>query len=465
MGNTGGKEAGERPISGLRVLDFSRVLTGPHATRMLCDLGAEVIKLEPPEGDLTRFTNPRVNSLSTYFVQQNVGKKNICLDLSKPEAVALVHRLIEHVDVVVENFRPGVMTRLRLDYDTLSTINPRLIYASITGYGNTGPWVHRRAYAPVVGAETGITKYQGDARGGDYANDPFSHADVYTAMETCTAILAAVIQRGRTGRGQWIDVAMAQTMLYVNEHAHDDLWTEPVPPEQIRSFQPANYPVLTAANGDKVVVSGHPAERGTFDNFMNGAGRGDVIGDPRFVDVPGRLAHLDEIQQILREWASTMPDATAIEEALARFQLASGKIRSPREVADTPWGREQSSQRHQARRRAPAPGAGPPPAAAPTAGPADQRGRRGRASTTRPPALPPPLLPPPTPEPQTPPPAPQARPAAQRQAPGRPPRRRQDRRREWARAAPTGQRLLREPPLGSAGHPALWWESGRWVRQ
>ncbi|MFM7411113.1 MAG: CoA transferase, partial [Actinomycetota bacterium] len=153
MVDTGGKTTGERPISGLRVLDFSRVLTGPHATRMLCDLGADVIKLEPPEGDLTRFTNPRVNSLSTYFVQQNVGKKNICLDLSKPEAVALVHRLIEHVDVVVENFRPGVMKRLRLDYDTLSTINPRLIYASITGYGNTGPWVHRRAYAPVVGAE------------------------------------------------------------------------------------------------------------------------------------------------------------------------------------------------------------------------------------------------------------------------------------------------------------------------
>jgi crotonobetainyl-CoA:carnitine CoA-transferase CaiB-like acyl-CoA transferase len=339
MGRDPGNGAGERPISGLRVLDFSRVLTGPHATRMLCDLGADVIKLEPPDGDLTRFTNPRVNSLSSYFVQQNVGKKNICLDLSKPDAIAIVHRLVEHVDVIVENFRPGVMKKLGLDFETLSAINPRLIYASITGYGNTGPWVHRRAYAPVVGAETGITKYQGDARGGDYANDPYSHADVYTAMETCTAILAAVIQRGRTGRGQWIDIAMAQTMLYVNEHAHDDLWTKPVPPEQIRSFQPANYPVLTAANGDKVVVSGHPAERGTFDNFMRGAGRDDLITDPRFVDVPGRLEHLPEIQQVLRDWAATMPDATAIEDALAEHQLASGKIRSPREVADTEWGR------------------------------------------------------------------------------------------------------------------------------
>ena len=342
MGETATPSDKERPISGLRVLDFSRVLTGPHATRMLCDLGADVIKLEPPDGDLTRFTNPRVNSLSTYFIQQNVGKRNISLDLARPEAIEIVHRIIEHIDVVVENFRPGVMEKLGLGYEALSRINPRIIYASITGYGNTGPWVGRRAYAPVVGAESGITKYQGDARGGNYANDPFSHADVYTAMETCTAILAAVIQRQRTGRGQWIDIAMAQTMLYANEHAHDDLWTDPTPPEWIRSFQPANYPVLTAANGDLVVVSGHPAERGTFDNFMKGAGLDHVIGEPRFADVPNRLKHLEEIQGMLRDWARTMPDAAAIEDALARFNLASGKIRSARELADTSWGTERN---------------------------------------------------------------------------------------------------------------------------
>ena len=329
---------GERPLDGLRVLDFSRVLTGPHATRMLCDLGAEVIKLEPPDGDLTRFSNPRRNSLSTYFIQQNVGKDNICLDLSKPEAIDIVKRLVEHVDIVVENFRPGVMDKLGLGYDALSAINPRLIYASITGYGASGPWVHRRAYAPVINAESGFTHYQGTARGGVFANDPFSHADVYTAMECCSAVLAAVIQRHRTNRGQWIDIAMAQTMLYANEHAHDSFWTEPTPPEWIRSFQPGNYPVLTAANGDVVIVSGHPAERGTFDNFVKGIGRGDLIDDPRFHDVPSRLAHLGELQGILRDWAATLPDAVAIEEALARHNLASGKVRTPRELADTAWG-------------------------------------------------------------------------------------------------------------------------------
>ena len=327
----------QRPLQGLRILDFSRVLTGPHATRMLCDLGAEIIKIEPPDGDLTRFTNPRVNSLSTYFIQQNVGKKNISLDMSKPEAVDIVRKLVMHADILIENFRPGVMKKLGLDYASLSALNPKLIYASITGYGQTGPWVHRRAYAPVVGAESGLTNHQGMARGGQFANDPFSHADVYTAMETCAAVLAAVIQRHSTGRGQSIDIAMAQTMLYVNEHAHDALWDEPTPPEQIRSFEPGNYPVLTAANGDKVVVSGHPGERGTFDLFFTAIGRTDLLTDPKFIDVPSRLANLEELQSILRAWALTIPDATAVEEALAKHKLASGKIRTTRELADTDW--------------------------------------------------------------------------------------------------------------------------------
>lgn len=327
----------QRPLQGLRILDFSRVLTGPHATRMLCDLGAEIIKIEPPDGDLTRFTNPRVNSLSTYFIQQNVGKKNISLDMSKPEAVDIVKKLVMHADILIENFRPGVMKKLGLDYASLSALNPKLIYASITGYGQTGPWVHRRAYAPVVGAESGLTNHQGMARGGQFANDPFSHADVYTAMETCAAVLAAVIQRHSTGRGQSIDIAMAQTMLYVNEHAHDALWDEPTPPEQIRSFEPGNYPVLTAANGDKAVVSGHPGERGTFDLFFTAIGRTDLLTDPKFIDVPSRLANLEELQSILRAWALTIPDATAIEEALAQHKLASGKIRTTRELADTDW--------------------------------------------------------------------------------------------------------------------------------
>ena len=117
----------QRPLQGLRVLDFSRVLTGPHATRMLCDLGADIIKIEPPDGDLTRFANPRVNSLSTYFIQQNVGKRNMSLDLSKPEAIDIVKQLVMHADILIENFRPGVMKKLGLDYASIAQPTPRLI--------------------------------------------------------------------------------------------------------------------------------------------------------------------------------------------------------------------------------------------------------------------------------------------------------------------------------------------------
>ena len=328
---------GNRPLEGVRVLDFTRVLSGPHATRMLADLGAEVIKVEPPMGDLTRFATPRINSQSSYFTQQNVGKKNISLDMTKPEAVEILKQLIAHCDVVIENFRPGVMKKMGLDYEALRSSNPRLIYASISGYGATGPWVTRRAYAPVVNAETGITKFQGDVRGGQYANDPHSHGDVYTALEASAAVLAALYQREHTQCGQYIDVSMAETMLYVNEHAHNHLWDDDVPEGTIRSFQPADYPVLTVADGSMVVVSGHPAEKGTFDFFVGAMEKPELLSDERFKDITHRLQHFNELMSIMLEWAKTVPTADEIEARLAKNQLACGRLRSVRELAETDW--------------------------------------------------------------------------------------------------------------------------------
>jgi crotonobetainyl-CoA:carnitine CoA-transferase CaiB-like acyl-CoA transferase len=304
---------------------------------MLADLGAEVIKVEPPMGDLTRFATPRINSQSSYFTQQNVGKKNISLDMTKPEAVEILKLLIARCDVVIENFRPGVMKKMGLDYEALRSSNPRLIYASISGYGATGPWVTRRAYAPVVNAETGITKHQGDVRGGQYANDPHSHGDVYTALEASAAILAALYQREQTQCGQYIDVSMAETMLYVNEHAHNHLWDDDVPEGTIRSFQPADYPVLTVADGSMVVVSGHPAEKGTFDFFVDAMEKPELLSDERFKDIERRLQHFSELMSIMLEWAKTVPTADEIEARLAKNQLACGRLRSVRELAETDW--------------------------------------------------------------------------------------------------------------------------------
>ena len=319
------------------MLDLSRVLSGPHCTRMLADMGADVIKIEPPAGDLTRFASPRRHGLSSYFVQQNVGKRNLSLDLATPEGAGILLALAEHADVLVENYRPGVMARLGLDADTVRTRNPRLIYASISGYGQTGPWVKRRAYAPVVEAETGIIASQGNARNGELAKDPHSHADLYTSLETASAILAALYQREHTGEGQWIDVSMAETMLYVNEHLHDSLWDGHDDPQWIRSFRPGDYLVLTVASGESLVVSGHPAERGTFDFFIAAMGRSDLAEDPLFVDVATRLANFDALRDIIRNYAATVPDAAAFEEQFSKHQLAVGRVRQPGELTDTDW--------------------------------------------------------------------------------------------------------------------------------
>ena len=332
-----------RPLEGVRVLDFTRVLSGPHATRMLCDLGADVIKVEQPTGDLTRFSSPRVNSNATYFIQQNVGKRNISLDLTKPEAVEIIKQLIEKCDVLIENFRPGVMARLGLDEKTLRKKNPRLVYASITGYGNTGPWVNRRAFAPVINAEMGLTKRQGDARGGQYANDPFSHADVYTAIECASAILAALFQRERNGEGQYIDLSMAQTLLYVNEHAHDDLWEEPVSPDAIRSFRPEDYAVLTTKDGITSVVSGHPAERGTFDFFVAAMQAPHLLNDERFKTVALRIKNFAELMQLIKDWALTIETIDELERRLDENKLAMGQMRTVRKVAKTKWASERNA--------------------------------------------------------------------------------------------------------------------------
>ncbi len=339
MGGVTSPTPAVRPLTGIRVLDLSRVLSGPHCTRMLADMGADVIKIEPPAGDLTRFATPRRHGLSSYFVQQNVGKRNLSLDLATPEGAAILLSLAEHADVLVENYRPGVMARLGLDADTVRARNPRLIYASISGYGQTGPWVKRRAYAPVVEAETGIVASQGNARGGELAKDPHSHADVYTSLETASAILAALYQREHTGEGQWIDVSMAETMLYVNEHLHDALWDGHDDPQWIRSFQPGDYLVLTVANGESLVVSGHPAERGTFDFFIAAIGQPELADDPRFIDVAARLANFDALREIIRDYAATIPDASTFEQRFSQHQLAVGRVRQPGELTDTDWAR------------------------------------------------------------------------------------------------------------------------------
>lgn len=332
------------PLDGIRVLDLTRVLAGPHCTRMLADLGADVIKVEPPAGDLTRFTAPRRNSMPTFYAQQNTGKRSVSIDLGREEGTALTLTLAERCDVLVENFRPGVMARFGLSYEEVAAVNPRLVYASITGYGATGPWRDRRAYAPVVQAETGLTKSEGDyGRGGVYRTDRQSHADMYTSIEAGAAVLAALYQRERTGRGQWIDVAMAQVMLYANEHVHDELYDGELDPDWVHSFGTHDQPVVTVADGSAVAIAGHPAARGNFENYIAAIERPELADDPRFATVGSRLEHLDDLVGYLRDYAATVPTAQALEQRFSQFTLAVGIVRSVREVCDSDWARERQA--------------------------------------------------------------------------------------------------------------------------
>jgi crotonobetainyl-CoA:carnitine CoA-transferase CaiB-like acyl-CoA transferase len=325
------------PLDGIRVLDFSRVLAGPHCGRMLADLGADVIKVEPPAGDLTRYAYPRAGSMALYFVQQNTGKRNLSLDLDQPAAADLLLRLCEHTDVVLENFRPGVMDRMGIGYDAMAARNPRLVYASITGYGQDGPWRDRRAYAVVVQAEMGFVDTAVTYRpSGDPTQDAVSHADTYAGLECLAAILAALLQRERTGEGQHIDVAMAETLLCVNDFAHVDVSGIPLG-DHVPSLAPPFSPVLATGDGRRVLIAGDPAGTGTFELYCAAMERPDLLDDERFAALPARRRHRDELLAIVGEWVATFPAPEPLEACLARQRIAMGIVRSTAEAATSEW--------------------------------------------------------------------------------------------------------------------------------
>jgi crotonobetainyl-CoA:carnitine CoA-transferase CaiB-like acyl-CoA transferase len=182
-----------------------------------------------------------------------------------------------------------------------------------------------------------MTRMQGESRGGNFANDPWSHADVYTALETSSAVLAALFQRERTGHGEYIDVSMAETMLYVNEHTHDQLFDGDVDPQWVRSFRPGDYPVMKVADGSTVVMSAHPAERGTFELLVALMERPHLLDDPRFATPRERLRHLGALQDEMRDWAATVPDADEFERRCDARGFAMGVMRSVREIAESEW--------------------------------------------------------------------------------------------------------------------------------
>lgn len=209
-----------RPLEGLRVLDLSRVLAGPFAGRMLSDLGADVVKLEPPEGDVTRGWGDVRHGISGYYTQQNAGKRAVCIDLDHPKGREAVHALAAHADILIENFRPGVMARHGIAWPDLAPVNPRLIMLSISGFGQDGPEASRAAYASVLHAESGLVARQAELDGHAATDPVLSIADMNAGLHGLVAVLSAVVQRERSGRGQHIDLAMLDVMLVTDDYAN-----------------------------------------------------------------------------------------------------------------------------------------------------------------------------------------------------------------------------------------------------
>lgn len=211
------------PLEGLKILDFSRVVAGPFAGRMLADLGADVVKVEPPDGDVTRYWGKNIANISGYFHHQNAGKRNICIDLRANGSVDLVKELVKEADILIENYRPDVMQRLGIGYDELKEVNPRLVMLSISGFGHDGPESRRATYAPIIHAEAGLMHRMAKRNQAPLNGLPLSVADTNASLHGLIGILSAIIMRDRTGLGQHIDIAMIDATVATDDQMHYDL--------------------------------------------------------------------------------------------------------------------------------------------------------------------------------------------------------------------------------------------------
>jgi CoA:oxalate CoA-transferase len=286
-------------FAGLRVLDFSTTIAGPHCARMLADMGAEVVKVESAEGETMRTRPPVRNRSSSVFGGLNAGKKSLVLDLKSPEAIGIIRRLLENTDILVENFRPGVMRRLKLDYGSLRELNPRLIYCSISGYGQTGPSAELPAYAPVIHAASGYDmahlSYQPGRARPDYCG--IYHADVLAGVYAFGAIAAALYQRHATQQGQHIDVSMLEAMLSLT--LNEVQWSQFSVTSPSR---PMFGPVETADGYVMVAI----ASEKTFQNLARVSGHPHWIDDPRFARYANRRDNWKDLMEGVETWSRTL---------------------------------------------------------------------------------------------------------------------------------------------------------------
>jgi crotonobetainyl-CoA:carnitine CoA-transferase CaiB-like acyl-CoA transferase len=296
-----------KSFEGLRVIDFSTTIAGPHCTRMLADMGAEVIKIESAEGETMRNRPPVRNGCSSAFGQLNVGKKSLVLDLKSPDAIEILRRLVASADILVENFRPGVMRRLKLDYGSVRELNPKLIYCSISGYGQTGPSAELPAYAPVIHAASGYDMahlaYQPGRSRPDYCG--IYHADVLTGVYAFGAISAALHQRHGSQEGQHIDVSMLESMLSLtlNELQWSQFEVKQTPRPLFGPLETSDGYVMLAVASEK-----------TFQSLIGVIGHPEWMDDPRFAKYSDRRENWADLMDGAEGWSRTLTTDKCITE-------------------------------------------------------------------------------------------------------------------------------------------------------
>jgi CoA:oxalate CoA-transferase len=307
------------PLAGLKVLDLSRVLAGPFAGRMLSDLGADVIKVEPPEGDMTRLWGKVIAGIAGYYHQQNAGKRNICIDLRATGAAALMIDLVRKADILIENYRGDVMGRLGLGYEVLSAANPRLIMLSISGFGKDGPEARRAAYAPIIHAETGLLERIAGHTGHPLADQPFTVADTNAGLHGLVAVLSAVIMRERTGVGQHIDMAMIDAMIVTDDQAHFDLESSRDGPAMVGEIW------HTGAGAILIAADFRSLWRQLVEHF--------AVADP-VTSSMDQSARITARREAAKGFFAGLPDLPAVEAATTLMNVPWAEVRSAATLAE-----------------------------------------------------------------------------------------------------------------------------------
>ncbi|MBU1206165.1 MAG: CoA transferase [Proteobacteria bacterium] len=296
------------PLEGVKVLSFARALAGPFCTMLLCDLGAEVIKIEEPgNGDTARRNGPFIEGISSYFLSINRGQKSITLNLRNERAKKIVFELVKKVDIVVENFRPGVMGRLGFSYEAIRQQNPKIIYASLSGFGQKGPYAQKPAYDMIAQGMGGTVSITG-APGKPPVRVGYSIGDMGAGMFAAIAILSALHEKEKNGEGQWIDVAMLDSQVALCENACARYFTTGEIPRPLGSRHPLVTPFQIFPTQDGYIVLITVPEE-DWRKFCKVAGREDWLSDSRFQSPADRIANYAAFEPLMNELMKTKTTA------------------------------------------------------------------------------------------------------------------------------------------------------------